>query len=763
MRWWPPWRTPPDASSRRLGSPQRLPRIRRADALLGAGVAVLVAALYMAGVGGVFERLEFIAIDLRYRWFPAPVRPDILLVLFDAHSLKDKDIGPWPWPRGVHARLIRRLSAAGARAIGYDVDFGTPRDAAGDAALVTTVDDVKNVVLAVFHEYERLRGGTEVYRATPLMPELRRIGAAAGSIDLPTDPGGGVRRALLAQEIGGDPYWSFALEVVRRAEGLPAGGAGLEDLRRIRLGRWSFHTDPPGQVYIDYAGGAGTFPRVSAADVLAERVPDKAIRGKVVLVGASAIELQDLHSSPFPGVMPGVEIQANLVNAFLRGAAARRLRPWITLGALGILAAAWLPVAARVGRGPGRVSTRALRIVTAAGAAVAGLVVAAVLLFWQWRIFLDVVPLVIFVVGTGAAAVVLEALRTARRAALSTVTLPSAGPEAPPSASPLDQAVDVLFNAFREWLRVEVLVLELGGATRALAGTRVVRTARGTPLGPESAACRGWADRVLTGREGFLVARLGAAFGPSGPGAPPPLVAGSAFLPLLAGGQVLGVLQAHRPSASFEADDLRVMASLTAQLSLTVKNLDLFHGTMAALADAVETKDAYTGGHCRRVADYATQLAQAAGLPGADVEEIRLGAIVHDIGKIGIPDGILGKAGSLTREERQQMEQHTVIGERILVRLPVSQTVRDVVLYHHEQYNGEGYPRGLRGEDIPVAARIMAIVDAYEAITADRTYRKARTPGEAKQELLRSAGSHLDPSLVGRFIQVLETEGGADG
>lgn len=758
MRWWPPWPAPPEAAAGR-GRRTRLQPALRADTSLAVALAFLTAALYL---GGLFERLELIAIDQRYQRFPAPVRPDILLVLIDSDSLKR--VGQWPWSRREHARLVRWLGAAGARAIGYDVEFGKPRDAAGDRVLAAAVGEAGNVVLAVFHEYQRLPDGTQVYRASPLLPDLQRAGAAAGTISFPTDAGGGVRRAPLAEDVGGDPHWSFAVEVARRAEGLSPGEVHWSGRGRLRLGGWTIRSDAHRLVYIDYAGGRRTFPGLSARDVLEGRVRPEVVRGKVVLVGASAIELLDLHHSPFPGVMPGVEIQANLVNGFLRGAAARRLPPWSTLLVLGVLAAAWPSAARRVARGPARMTTRGLRILAAGGVAAAGIAAAAALVFWQWRIFLDVVPLLAAAGAMGVGTVVVESVRTGRRAALSTVALTPPWPGE--AGSPLDQAVDVMFAALRDWMAVEVLVIELRRGMRRPGVGQVVRRAGAAPLGAPSEACREWAHRAFAAREGFLASHLGEVFGPGPPGAAPTYAAGSAFVPLLAAGRGVGVLQAHRRSGPFEGDDLRVLEALAAQLALAIQNLDLLQdhralylGSIAALADAVEAKDAYTGGHCKRVSDYSVRLAEAAGVPPSEVEEIRFGSLIHDIGKIGISEGILGKAANLTEVERGQMQQHTVIGERIISHLPVSQTVRDIIMYHHERYNGAGYPRGLRGDAIPMAARIVAVADAYEALTSGRTYRRSLGEAEARGELRRAADVHLDPYLVELFLHLLETEG----
>lgn len=179
--------------------------------------------------------------------------------------------------------------------------------------------------------------------------------------------------------------------------------------------------------------------------------------------------------------------------------------------------------------------------------------------------------------------------------------------------------------------------------------------------------------------------------------------------------------------------------------------------TVASLAGAMDAKDKYTRGHSQAVANYAVALAHSVGLPPAEVEQIRLAAFFHDIGKIGIPESILNKAGPLTEAEWKVMEQHPVIGARQILQ-PVS-ALRDIVPlveYHHERWDGSGYPMGLKGENIPVGARIVSIVDAFHALTSNRSYRQALSLEEAMAILQDGAGSIWDPTLTDKFLLILQ-------
>jgi diguanylate cyclase (GGDEF)-like protein len=178
--------------------------------------------------------------------------------------------------------------------------------------------------------------------------------------------------------------------------------------------------------------------------------------------------------------------------------------------------------------------------------------------------------------------------------------------------------------------------------------------------------------------------------------------------------------------------------------------------TMTRLALAIDAKDPYTQGHSQKVADYAALMAAESGLREDEVEDVRLAGLLHDVGKVGIPASILSKNGPLNPDEWEAMKEHARLGDRLLEPLPSLNHVRRMVCHHHEMFDGSGYPDCLAGETIPLGARIIAIADAYDTITSDRTYKKARTPGEAVTELIRCAGSQFDPHLVRLFAEALD-------
>ena len=176
--------------------------------------------------------------------------------------------------------------------------------------------------------------------------------------------------------------------------------------------------------------------------------------------------------------------------------------------------------------------------------------------------------------------------------------------------------------------------------------------------------------------------------------------------------------------------------------------------TLEALGDALDLKDSETEGHSKRVTAFTIALARAMNLPPEEIKIIARGAFLHDIGKMAIPDYILSKPGKLTQEEEQIMRDHCTRGYHILRKIPFLSEAAAIVYTHQEFYDGNGYPSRLRGNEIPIGARIFAVADAMDAITSDRPYRRARSFDDAREEILRCAGTQFDPAVVDVFLKI---------
>ena len=224
------------------------------------------------------------------------------------------------------------------------------------------------------------------------------------------------------------------------------------------------------------------------------------------------------------------------------------------------------------------------------------------------------------------------------------------------------------------------------------------------------------------------------------------------------------VLIADKIDGDFEREDIETVLHVGDQAGVAIENQRLqrslenaYFAIVGVLADAVEAKDPYTSGHCEMVARYARRTADQLQLSAPERGAACYGGLLHDVGKIGVSDGVLNKPGTLLPEEWDLMRSHVRVGRDLLARVPVLSQVADVVLHHHESYDGKGYPEGLQGEQISLAARIVCVVDAYCAMIAKRCYKDSMTREQARAELLRCRGTQFDPRVVDAFLLVLDS------
>jgi len=226
----------------------------------------------------------------------------------------------------------------------------------------------------------------------------------------------------------------------------------------------------------------------------------------------------------------------------------------------------------------------------------------------------------------------------------------------------------------------------------------------------------------------------------------------------------LGVLHLDRGPAqnAFTREDLALADALAANVSAGIESAQLFEkqrklflSTITILAQALELRDDYTGGHTARVTRYAELLAKKMNLAHEEIQWIRLGTPLHDVGKIGIDDAILRKPGGLTPAEFEIMKSHTLKGAAILSTIPDLAPIIPIVRSHHERWDGRGYPDGLTGEEIPLLARIVAVADTFDAMTSERPYRKAMAPEVALAEVKKQSGKQFDPMCAAAFTETI--------
>jgi PAS domain S-box-containing protein len=243
-------------------------------------------------------------------------------------------------------------------------------------------------------------------------------------------------------------------------------------------------------------------------------------------------------------------------------------------------------------------------------------------------------------------------------------------------------------------------------------------------------------------------------------------------VPLMAKSQLQGVLEIfHRSPLEVDQEWIEFLETLAGQAAIAIDNISLFDGlqrsnleqslayeaTIEGWSRALDLRDKETEGHTQRVTEITLKLANAMNMPDDKIIHIRRGALLHDIGKMGIPDGILLKPGPLSDEEWEVMRKHPRYAYDMLSPIAYLRPALDIPYCHHEKWDGSGYPQGLKGEQIPLAARIFALVDVYDALTSDRPYRPAWTKKRALEHIRGQSGAHFDPAIVEAFLQLIQT------
>ena len=213
--------------------------------------------------------------------------------------------------------------------------------------------------------------------------------------------------------------------------------------------------------------------------------------------------------------------------------------------------------------------------------------------------------------------------------------------------------------------------------------------------------------------------------------------------------------------AQVSSTDIKLVGAAAAAIGVLLENASLysdqqamFLGTLRGLTAAIDAKDRYTRGHSERVAYMAMKLGEAIGMDSESVERLHIAGLIHDVGKIGVPEAVLCKPGRLTDEEFELIKLHPEIGHRILRDIPQLVDMLPGVLHHHERWDGKGYPLGLKGEDIPMFARLIAIADSFDAMSSTRTYRSALPRERVLTEIERCGGTQFDPQLSRYFVEL---------
>jgi hypothetical protein len=330
----------------------------------------------------------------------------------------------------------------------------------------------------------------------------------------------------------------------------------------------------------------------------------------------------------------------------------------------------------------------------------------------------------------------------------------------------VESAVSILHLDAGMILLVDDGALQLGASTPPLQ-KEAAEALRGAPLLSDHQHLR----EAIDTQQPVAVANIAAAEFTSGERAQIDALGlrSALYAPLIARGRTVGamLLGTTAEAREFDGHELALCAALSAQIAVAVSNARLFEAarlasselrgaydaTVQAWSSAMELLDAEPRGHTDRAAALTLELAGKLGMPESELNDVRRGALLHDIGKMGVPDAILTKPGPLTDEEWDVMRKHPDYAREILSGIDLLRPALDIPYCHHERWNGTGYPQGLKGEEIPLSARIFAVIDVFDALTTDRPFRKAWTEADAIGHIELQAGIHFDPRVVAVFVE----------
>ena len=657
------------------------------------------------------ERIERIALDWQTSWMRRDVSGDRpVLIAIGERSLAL--LGQWPWPRSQHARLVERL--ASARIVAFDILFSEKGQ--GDLEFAKAMRSHGRVILAS-HAMRTSR--QDLPRLVPPVAELLDACRDIGLTNVGADIDGTLRFLwpILATESGAFQSLPIAVGQVTcgKAELTASSDAGGYSMRFCGN---QFFADKENRVWLDLVpGDHDTYEYV---DVLAGRVPESAFQERVIFVGMTAAGLGDVYALPHRSgsqMVPGVIYNIEAYQALRSGLTLMRASP-LTEAALAMALALVGGLLALL-LSPSRSILFALGLVLslALGA----------FMSLHGRLWLGIVGPELALGGTYMGFL---ATRSMRMHSLNRVHRFSLRHIHDLLGSSLCKGFDTYLRENWEALggRLGMVLLhanlpeaELPKQLQSKASPNSITV---FPCGYE-------------GQKNIMII---------------PLTRGE----VTGGYCVVGWRKRCEPQIPYAiGTTLLSWHWYFTMLEHAERLNEYLVGTIRAICNALDVRDVISGKHSERVSAGVAKLLERLAMDRQTRMDIHFGALIHDIGKIGIPDNILNKTGSLSPEEFEAIKQHPLIGSQILASVPLPQTVVRGMLEHHERYDGKGYPYGLKGEEISLAGRIIAVVDVFDALSNDRPYRKAMAKAEAIEILEGGRGTQLDPELVDIFVSIL--------
>ena len=737
--------------------------------------------LVILSVIGVFSPLEFRSMDYRFRLRgPLPTGDNVVIVEVDDQSIDDA--GVYPIPREQYGKLVDKLARGGAAVVGFDFSYYQPdRHPGSDQlfaqasrrfgkvffALVCTKgepdagakdDEKQRVDLTRFAGHYEARDRIAVNQAQAVLPPVAPLLHAAkgvGHINQTPEPDGAARRATLVMDYRGQPYPFLGLAIAAYHLKYNPSQVEVAPGKWVTIGSRRVPIDRSGESFINFLGGyhgetekgySESFPWVSFSEVMTGKIAPEFFKDKIVMVGATAAGTYDEKLTPFCPNLPGVYINATVIHNVLKSGFLKPLGP----GLAGLLV-----LALCIGAGLLGVWLRPIKAVIAVGLLAIAWTIFSAWVFGHSRIALPlVVPLLglAFTYGATLTYGFWQEQKERARADAAAVTLAEVtrmigGAQDPRTLlTNISQGVAKLMRAEEARILVQNEAARRalsGDAKQGLPGVEILKEA-------EKKTDTSGPDLLAPGQE-----RIAGQTGGKGE-------ATTLIEEPLKG---LGTIQIIRksgigpPSAS-EGELLRALGEYVRVTVLNTclqqENRDILVESIKVLTTEIAERDGYTSQHCEDVTNHSRAIAGKLNLSEQAIRDIELGSLLHDIGKVWVEDQVLNKAGKLNDEEWASMQQHPGRGARVLRPAEHLRGILPIVRHHHERYDGTGYPDGIRGEQIPLGARIVAAADAYSAMTSHRPYRPAMPQDKVVGIMMEERGKQFDPDVVDAFLEIIK-------
>jgi len=697
---------------------------------------------------GLLKRMDNFLYDLPFRWRTAPFVEDVTLVGITQESLEK--LGKFPWPRSIYARLIDQLQAYGAKTIVFDIFYPVPsQDRQEDEIFSKKIKESGNILLPVFApgglKKENNRMGIYfVRKITHNLSLLEKNAIGVGHINCVLDEDGVLRRQplFISDRKSLFPYLPLAAYLYVKGERIARIRKGCIELTN----KETIPLDYQNHFLIPYYSNL-PLSIFSFHEVLEGKVPEHYFKDRVVIIGQITEGLPNADTLNTPvGRKFGVIVLTNTLISLLNKDFLKEV-PFCLYFLFSIFCVYVNFL----------IFLSLRKIYSSLFALFSSLFF---LFFLNLHFFLyhslvfsfTPISFSVFLVFWYANYLnyrKIYLLLTWRETQLRTVEEVSQVTREVGGFELMRSVVETLGKSFQD----AICILREGNIERK----RLPILSRYVPSGRESKEIIKFdgekVKEVLKGRKEMEEgeAKIGEKKW------------NYLIFPLKIGPELVGTLSLYRESRRpFNPEERRLFLTLIPQISVALKNLQLYRDTrrlflesIQALTAAIDAKDPYTEGHSQRVTWLALEIARVMGLSEESLERLRLAALLHDIGKIGIEEKILRKAGNLSKDEYEVIKKHPMVGAQIILPIRELKDIMPAIQYHHERWDGKGYPKGLKGEEIPLFARIIAVADAFDAMTSDRPYRKAKNPMEAAREIIKNSGTQFDPRVVEAFEKVI--------